>query len=334
MIAGFKNIRSTTEPRDVQQMYSNDQFDLILLDIRMPHMDGFEVMMELAKVIEGDYLPVLVLTAQQDMETRMRALELGAIDYVTKPFDSNEVLNRIHNILLIRKLFNERKDYAQLLEKKVEERTRELLRRTIELEQTRHAIIRCLGRAGEYRDNETGNHVIRMSKSSKVLAMAAGLDEQRAELIVNASPMHDIGKIGIPDAILLKPGKLDADEWEIMQRHVAIGGEILSQDDSELMKMAYTIAMSHHEKWDGSGYPRGIKGEAIPIEGRISAICDVFDALTSERPYKKAWSVEDALALIAENSGSHFDPKLVVLFKKVLPDILKIREHYSDTNGA
>ncbi len=332
MMAGFKNVSSTTEPRDVEGMYAREQYDLILLDIRMPHMDGFEVMQALSKTIDEDYLPVLVLTAQKDMQTRMRALELGAIDYVTKPFDNNEVLNRINNILLIRKLFNERKDYAVLLEKKVQERTQDLLQRTLELEHTRHAIIRCLGRAGEYRDNETGNHVLRMSKSSQVLALAAGLTEQQAELIVDASPMHDIGKIGIPDRILLKPGKLDDDEWQVMQQHVAIGGEILSEDGSELMKMAHTIAMSHHEKWDGSGYPQGIKGESIPIEGRISAICDVFDALTSERPYKKAWTVADAQKLINESSGFHFDPTLVELFNQVLPDILKIREDYSDLN--
>ncbi len=330
MMSGFSNVHSTTDSREVEALHSKDDYDLILLDIRMPYMDGFEVMQALSKDVSDDYLPVLVLTAQKDMQTRMRALELGAIDYVTKPFDNNEVLNRINNILLIRKLFNERKDYAVLLEKKVQERTQDLLQRTLELEHTRHAIIRCLGRAGEYRDNETGNHVIRMSKSSEVLALAAGLSKEQAELIVNASPMHDIGKIGIPDRILLKPGKLDKDEWQIMQQHVAIGGEILSEDDSDIMKMAHTIAMSHHEKWDGSGYPQGIKGEAIPIEGRISAICDVFDALTSQRPYKKAWTVDDAQKLINENSGLHFDPSLVELFNKVLPDILKIKDVYSD----
>ena len=330
MMSGFSNVHSTTDSREVEAMHSQEDYDLILLDIRMPYMDGFEVMEALSKDVSDDYLPVLVLTAQQDMETRMRALELGAIDYITKPFDSNEVLNRINNILLVRRVFNERKNQAQILEEKVQERTAQLQQRSLELEKTRYAIIRCLGRAGEYRDNETGFHVLRMSKSSQVLALAAGLGEAKAELILNASPMHDIGKIGVPDHILLKPGKLEKDEWEIMQTHVAIGGEILKEDDSELMKMAHSIAMSHHEKFDGSGYPQGLKGEEIPIEGRISAICDVFDALTSERPYKKSWNVEDALAFINEGSGVHFDPKLVILFNQVLPQVLSIRAEYSD----
>ena len=330
MMSGFSNVHSTTDSREVEALHSEGDYDLILLDIRMPYMDGFEVMQALSKDVSDDYLPVLVLTAQQDMETRMRALELGAIDYITKPFDSNEVLNRINNILLVRRVFNERKNQAQILEEKVQERTAQLQQRSLELEKTRYAIIRCLGRAGEYRDNETGFHVLRMSKSSQVLALAAGLGETQAELILNASPMHDIGKIGVPDHILLKPGKLEKDEWEIMQTHVAIGGEILKEDDSELMKMAHSIAMSHHEKFDGSGYPQGLKGEDIPIEGRISAICDVFDALTSERPYKQAWNIEDALAFINEGSGAHFDPKLVVLFNQVLPQILNIRDEYSD----
>ncbi len=331
MMSGFSNVNSTTDSREVEAMHDKDDYDLILLDIRMPYMDGFKVMEALSKGVSDDYLPVLVLTAQQDMETRMRALELGAIDYITKPFDSNEVLNRINNILLIRRVFNERKDQAQILEEKVQERTAQLQQRSLELEKTRYAIIRCLGRAGEYRDNETGFHVLRMSKSSQVLALAAGLDEKKAELILNASPMHDIGKIGIPDHILLKPGRLEKSEWEIMQTHVAIGGEILKEDDSELMQMARSIAMSHHEKFDGSGYPQGLKGENIPIEGRISAICDVFDALTSVRPYKQAWSVEEALAFIQEGAGSHFDPSLVEIFSSVLPDILEIRDRYSDS---
>ena len=331
MMSGFSNVHSTTDSREVEVMHSQEDYDLILLDIRMPYMDGFEVMQALSKDVSDDYLPVLVLTAQQDMETRMRALELGAIDYITKPFDSNEVLNRINNILLVRRVFNIRKDQAQILEEKVQERTAQLQQRSLELEKTRYAIIRCLGRAGEYRDNETGFHVLRMSKSSQVLALAAGLGETQAELILNASPMHDIGKIGVPDHILLKPGKLEKDEWEIMQTHVAIGGEILKEDDSELMKMAHSIAMSHHEKFDGSGYPMGLKGKDIPIEGRISAICDVFDALTSERPYKKPWSVEDAMKLIREGAGSHFDPELVDTFSAVLPEILNIRAQYSDS---
>jgi putative two-component system response regulator len=296
----------------------------------MPHLDGYQVMEKLSGNIKGDYLPVLVLTAQIDMGTRLKALEAGAKDFVAKPFDKTEVLNRIANILEVRALYNERKQQNEILEAKVKERTLELQERNKELEETRLEIIRRLGRAGEYRDNETGMHVIRMSKSCQCLALAVGLGEEHAEQILQASPMHDVGKIGIPDGILLKPGKLDPEEWEIMKTHAEIGADIMGDFDSSLMRMAGMIAFTHHEKYDGSGYPNGTKGSGIPIEGRIAAICDVFDALTSERPYKEAWTVERALDLINEESGKHFDPELVRLFNEILPDVLTIREQYAD----
>lgn len=324
---GFAHIYSTTDPREVLAMYEEHRFDLVLLDIRMPHLDGFQVMEQLSEVIEGDYLPVLILTAQTDKETRLRALELGAKDFITKPFDQTEVLQRIHNMLEVRILYNFQRDMNEILEEKVRERTRELT-------ETRLEIIRRLGRAGEYRDNETGMHVIRMSKSCQTLALAAGLSEEAAEMILNASPMHDVGKIGIPDGILLKPGKLTPDEWETMKTHSEIGADILDEHSSEMIQMAQRIALTHHEKWDGSGYPKGLKGEEIPMEGRIAAICDVFDALTSERPYKKPWPVDEAVDHINENSGSHFDPRLVEVFNRVLPEILRIRDQYADETAS
>ena len=327
-IAGYTNVRSTTDPTEVKGLHQKWRFDVILLDIRMPILDGFGVMEQLTEFATRDYLPILVITAQQDQETRLKALEWGAKDFVTKPFDSSEVLNRIANMMEVRTLYNERRLQAEILEVKVRERTRELNDRNTELDDTRLEIIRRLGRAGEYRDNETGMHVIRMSKSCQRLALAAGLGEMHAEQILNASPMHDVGKIGIPDRILLKPGKLDADEWEIMKSHSTIGVDIIGEHRSPVMKMVNTIAHTHHEKWDGSGYPNALKGEEIPFDGRISAVCDVFDALTSDRPYKKAWPVDKAVAYINENAGSHFDPALVPLFNDVLDDILKIgREH-------
>jgi len=328
--AGYKNVTSTTDSRDVEQLHQDNNFDIILLDIRMPHLDGYQVMGKLSSQVKDDYLPVLVLTAQKDMETKLKALEAGAKDFVTKPFDKTEVLNRIANMLEVRTLYNERRQQNEILEAKVQERTLELQERNKELEETRLEIIRRLGRAGEYRDNETGMHVIRMSKSCQRLALAAGLGEEHAERILQASPMHDVGKIGIPDGILLKPGKLDPEEWEIMKTHAEIGADIMGDFDSPLMRMAGMIAFTHHEKYDGSGYPNGIKGNGIPIEGRIAAICDVFDALTSERPYKEAWSVERAVDLINEESGKHFDPELVRLFNEILPDVLTIREQYAD----
>ena len=321
--AGYTNVKSTTDSRDVKGLFQQHTFDLILLDIRMPHLNGFEVMEQLSHEIQDDYLPVLVLTAQQDMDTRLRALEAGAKDFVTKPFDKSEVLNRIVNMLEVRFLYNDRVQQKEILEEKVKERTEELII-------TQKEIVRRLSRAGEYRDNETGMHVIRMSVSSKILALAAGKDQAYGELIVQASPMHDVGKIGIPDHILLKPGKFEPEEWEIMKTHVEIGADIIGDHGSELMQMASSIAMTHHEKWDGSGYPNGLKGENIPFAGRVCAICDVFDALTSSRPYKKAWTVEKAIALINEEAGRHFDPELVVLFNEILPEVLEIREKYAD----
>lgn len=195
-------------------------------------------------------------------------------------------------------------------------------------------IIQRLARAGEYRDNETGYHIIRMSRYSEMLGRAIGMTPRECELLLQASPMHDIGKIGIPDSILLHPEKLDADQWEIMKTHVNIGAEILSGSSSKLMNMAKAIALTHHEKWNGSGYPNGLKGEEIPLEGRIVAMADVFDALTSERPYKKAWSIEDAVLELEKNSGEHFDPSLIGKFKKILPSILGIKEAYSDTEES
>jgi len=200
-----------------------------------------------------------------------------------------------------------------------------------ELIETRLAVVQRLGRAAEYKDNETGLHVIRMSHFSRLIALEAGLGEAWSDTLLNAAPMHDIGKIGIPDAVLQKPGKLDPDEWAVMQRHAEIGAEIIGEDDSDLLNMAREVAQNHHEKWDGSGYPQGLKGAAIPISARIVALADVFDALTSERPYKKAWPVEQATDLIREQSGKHFDPELVEAFFRCLPAILEVRQRWQES---
>ncbi|MBE0439154.1 MAG: response regulator [Gammaproteobacteria bacterium] len=323
--AGYSNVFSTTDSRQAKPIYLEHDIDLVLLDIRMPHLDGFEVMEQLKAEISDDYLPVLVLTAELTSETRARALDSGAKDFLTKPFDQLEVLQRIGNMLEVRLLHKQVRQQNQILEQKVKERTAELERSRIE-------IIERLGRAAEYKDNETGNHILRMSNYSKILAKAAGIADDEAELICLASSMHDIGKIGIPDNILLKQGKLDPDEWEIMKTHVDIGADLLSGSDHPLLIKARAVAMTHHEKWDGSGYPNNIKGEEIPIEGRICAICDVFDALTSARPYKPAWPIEKALTVLREEKGRHFDPNLVTLFESVLDDVLAFRAHHLDTD--
>ncbi|MEO5358062.1 MAG: response regulator [Nitrospirae bacterium YQR-1] len=320
---GYKNILTTLDPRQVVDLYKEYRPDLILLDLNMPFMDGFEVMTELRKIESNTYLSIMVLTAFTDRTIRVKALEYGAKDFLTKPFDRLEVLTRIKNMLEIRLLHNKMMDYNKSLELEVQKRTRELKHTQLE-------IIRRLGRASEYRDNETGYHIIRMSQYCEVVARGAGLSKEHCELILHASPMHDVGKIGIPDNVLLKPSKLDPQEFEIMKTHTIKGGEILDNHDSEIMILAGTIALTHHEKWDGTGYPNGISGNDIPIEGRIVAICDVFDALTSKRPYKKAWSIEEAVAEIKKNSGTHFDPALVEVFVKHLDEIIKIKESYED----
>ena len=324
--SGYSNVFSTTDPTEVAPLHVKWNFDIILLDIRMPKLDGFGVMRQLKEVIPPeDYVPILAITAETDMETRLRALKEGAKDFINKPYSQLEALNRIANLLEVRALYTERQRQNVLLEVKVRERTLQLEAQNLTLED-----IRRLGRAGEYRDNETGMHVIRMSKGCKEIALAAGLGEEFAENIHRASPMHDVGKIGVPDNVLLKPGKLDADEWDIMKTHAAMGADIIGDAEFDILNMARTIAITHHEKFDGSGYPNGLAGEDIPIEGRIAAISDVFDALTSERPYKEAWPVEQAQQYINDNSGTHFDPTLVRIFNDIFGEILTIRNAYAD----
>ena len=321
-IEGYINVIATTDPTQVESIYLQQNSDLVLLDLNMPVMDGYQVLAKIREV-DPDYPPIIVLTAQIDRESRIKALDLGARDFLAKPFDRVELMTRIRNMLEVRIMAKAMKNQNKILDGMVKERTKEL-------NDTRLEVIRRLGRAAEYRDDMTGFHIIRMSRYSQQLALAAGMSEIESEVLLNASPMHDIGKIGIPDHVLLKPGKLDADEWKIMQTHVDIGVEILSGSDSELMNMAAEVAQNHHEKWDGSGYPRAIAGEDIPLTGRIVAVADVFDALTTERSYKDAWPIEKAVEFLKEQRGQHFDPRLVDLFLDILPEILKIREQYAE----
>jgi putative two-component system response regulator len=322
-MGGYENIRFTCDPREVCVIYKSFWPDLVLLDLNMPYMNGFQVMEELKKVEQRDYVPVLVMTAQTDRESRLKALQAGGKDFLLKPFDFVEVMHRIDNMLEVRLMQNKLRNQNFNLEEKVQERTKELYK-------TQLSVVQRLGRAAEYRDNETGNHVLRMSKVAALLAKHMGFDEKRCDLLLNAAPMHDVGKIGIPDGILLKPGKHDLNEWEIMKTHAEIGYHILADGSSELMKVAAKIALEHHEKWDGSGYPYGLKGQEISIEARITTISDVFDALTSERPYKKAWLIQDAVKYIEDQKGVSFDPQIVENFKEVIPEIIRIKEQFSD----
>ncbi len=321
--AGYERILATTDSREALPLYVEHRPDVVLLDLSMPHLDGFAVMAQIREVEANSFAPILVLTAETDPEVRLRALTSGARDFLNKPFDKTETLARLQNVIEVRQLHNTVRRQNEELEEKVRARTQEL-------SDTQMEIIHRLGHAAEYKDNETGFHLIRMSLYAAALARQMGLPVADVEIIERASPMHDIGKIGIPDRILLKPGKLDADEWQVMMSHAAIGADLLSGSQSPLVQMAATIAISHHEKWDGSGYPRGLSGESIPLVGRICAICDVFDALTTARPYKPAWTVDAALAEITRGDGRHFDPTVVATFLTTLPEILAIRHRYQE----
>lgn len=277
---------------------------LILLDIMMPDMSGLTLCEKLKANAITAHIPIIFVTALNDEKDEFKGFELGAVDYITKPISPAIVRARVKTHLSLVQAEQLKLAHVDLVER--------------------------LGRAAEYKDTDTGEHIIRMSQYSKVLALAYGLDETQAELLKQAAPMHDIGKIGIPDAILLKPGKLTEQEFDAMKAHTVIGAKILANSGSPLLQLAHRLAMEHHEKWDGSGYPSGLKGEEISIEGRIAAIADVFDALTSKRPYKEPWSTEQAVELLQDQAGKHFDPQLVTLFINCLDDILKIRSTYQE----
>lgn len=290
--------------------------DIILLDIMMPQISGYEI----CKIIKSNKklskIPIIFISSKSGEFDEKKGFEVGAVDYITKPISPLITLERIKTHLYLANQQNH-------LENLVIERTKTIY-------DTRKMIISTLSRAGEYKDNETGLHVLRMGKYSYLLGKKMGLLESENNLLLNIVPMHDIGKIGIPDKILLKEGKLTKEEWEIMKSHTLIGADILGDSDFELIKGARECALSHHEKWDGTGYPFGLKGDEIPLYGRIAAISDVFDALTSDRPYKKAWIVDDAITHLKEQRGKQFDPELLDLFLEIIPDILKIKKEFND----
>jgi putative two-component system response regulator len=310
--AGYTQLSSLADGREVAAFYTTHAPDLILLDLHMPHLDGFAVLARLGLLIPPDsYLPILVLTADITPEAKQRALGLGARDFLTKPFDRTEVCLRIKNLLETRLLHLGLQDQNRLLEARVRERTQALL-------QAQQEIIERLALAAEYRDDETGRHAQRVGETAALLARALGVPTAQVELIRRAAPLHDVGKIGIADQILLKAGPLTGEELERMRRHAAIGAGILSGSTFALLQVAEEIALSHHERWDGSGYPGGLAGAAIPLAGRIVALADVYDALTHARPYKQAWSVDEALAEIERQRGLQFDPRVVDAFWSIM----------------
>ena len=286
--------------------------DLILLDVMMPVMNGFEACEKLKESPQTKDVPVIFLTARTETEDIVKGFELGAVDYVTKPFNSTELLVRVNTHLSL-----------HFLQRNLEQRVME---RTAELAQSQLETVYRLGVAAEYRDEDTGVHIQRMRHYSSLLAMKLDLSDEEVALILNASPMHDVGKIGISDTILLKPDKLTDEEHDIIKQHTLIGSGILSGSSSELLNAGEVIALSHHEKWDGSGYPNGLAGEDIPLWGRICAVADVYDALTSKRPYKKAFPNEEALEIMKEGRGKHFDPKILDLFVENFSEIVAIQK--------
>jgi putative two-component system response regulator len=308
--AGFSRIESTNDSREAADLYIQFRPDLILLDLHMPHRSGLDVMEELNQIAEASYLPILMLTGDDTQEAKRDALSRGAKDFLNKPFNSDEVLLRIGTLLETRFLYLQIQSQNQILEAKVRDRTRELEAAQIE-------IIERLARAAEFRDDNTGQHTERVGQMAALVAKQIGLPDSQVSLIRRAAPLHDVGKIGIPDAILLKLGKLTEEEFELVKTHTTIGARILSGSRFTILRLAEEIAFNHHERWDGGGYA-GIVGDAIPLPGRIVAVADVFDALTQKRPYKAAWPVGDAIAEIERQRSRQFDPVLVDAFLRVI----------------
>lgn len=308
--------------REALNWCRENPYDLLILDYMMPDINGLEFISQLDVDLRARP-PVLMVTASHDVEIRHRALENGANDFLIKPIDKVEFLARTRNMLALRRATVALENRASWLAGEVSAATAELRAREQET-------ILLLCRASEYRDPETGAHIQRMAHYSRLIAAELGMSSLEQDCIMSAAPMHDIGKVGTPDTILLKPGRLNLDEMDIMRRHALIGYNILKSSEAKMLQLAAEIAYSHHERFDGTGYPNGLKGEAIPLAGRIVAVADVFDALTSVRPYKQAWTLDAARAFLVENSGTHFDPACVEALLRRWPDVLAIRGALDD----
>lgn len=309
---------SFADPIQALEWTKENAVDLVLTDLKMPNMNGVEFTQWVRQTPSCADVPIVVITCVEDQNTKYRALEAGATDFLTKPIDHHECRARCRNLLKLRQQQSIIRDRARWLEKEIADKTRELRLRE------RETLLR-LAKAGEFRDSDTNGHVVRMAFTARLIAETLGKDSDYCDVIELAAPMHDIGKIGIPDHVLLKPAKLNTQERSIMMRHARIGYDILSDSPSEYLQFGATIAWCHHERFDGAGYPRGLRGEAIPLEARIVAIADVFDALLSERPYKHAWPIERALEVISGESGRHFDPECVEALLINLEKILASR---------
>ena len=325
------------EQDEAQSHSSGPPIDLVLLDVMMPGMDGIEVCRRIRHKRLPGHLPVIIVTALGDRDSRVAGKEAGCDDFLVKPVDREELLVRTHNLLLLRRYQQRLEAYNERLERTVEQRTAELHRTLAKLEdaertvrETREEIILRLGRAAEFRDDETGQHLQRMSQYCRLLGSKLEWGDERLNRLVVASPMHDVGKIGTPDRILLKPDRLTRREAEIMRKHAEIGYRILAGSHSELLQMGATIARTHHERFDGRGYPRGLSGDDIPLEGRITTIADVFDALTTRRVYKPIYSVDKSVELMRRGRSTHFDPVLLDLFLGAIDEVVAIKDQFRD----
>lgn len=344
-MAGYSDIIETSRASETLDMVAEQSPDILLLDIMMPEVSGLDILEQLRKTESGRNIPVVILTAMDDRETKARALDLGASDFLTKPVDSLELTARVRNTLQIKRNQDALRNHAEELDRLVAQRTAELA-------QSRLEVIHCLGRAAEFRDNDTGHHVVRVGRYAGLIARKMGLEKEVVELIEHAAPLHDAGKIGIPDSILLKPGRLDPDEFEIIRKHcefgqrivgdleqsewkefsahTEVGAKIMEVGTSPILQMAARIASTHHEKWDGTGYPSGLAGEEIPLEGRITAVADVFDALSSKRPYKDALPIDECMQILEDGRGQHFDPAVLDAFFACRDEVIQVMCYYAD----
>ena len=321
------SVEAFANPLEALDWVTGSATDLVLVDYKMPEMNGIEFIKRFRTHPSSSHVPVIMVTSIEDRAVRYEALEAGATDFLMKPVDHHECRARCNNLLTQYQQYKIISDRSRWLERRISEATSEIRLRE------RETLLR-LARAGEYRDEETGNHVVRMAKYSRVIAEQLGFSKDEADVIEMAAPMHDIGKIGIRDDILLKPGKLTQDEFEIMKRHTIIGYDILKDSPSKFLQMGSIIALNHHEKFDGTGYPYGKKGNEIPIEARIVAVADVYDALVSDRPYKNAWSMDAALEHMENHSGKHFDPDALDAFKEQIDTVSKIHGMLPDLPSA
>ncbi len=342
---GYHQVSGVTDPLFAMEAIHTQRPDVVLLDVMMPQISGYEVLRLIRQDSQWAHLPVLILTASCDRETRVAVLELGATDFLSKPIDPSELKPRVRNALIAKNYHDSITEYARTLEQRVRQRT-------IDLEVSRRELVHCLARAGEFRDTDTGHHVMRVGRFAGLIARAMGHDNEYVDMLEQAAQLHDIGKIAIPDEILRHPGKLSPEEFEHMQkhalfgkkiiqslappdadvlrRHTLAGQSILDTSKSPLIQMASRIAVTHHERWDGTGYPLGLAGDDIPLEGRITAVADVFDALASKRPYKPAFPFEKCCQIVFDDSGKHFDPRVVEAFAAQRQIIAEVQIAFAD----